>query len=335
MRLIDSHCHFDAAAFDADRAQAHARALAAGVAAQVVPAVDAAGWPKLKAVCAEFAGAYPAYGLHPMFLASHRQAHLHELRDWIARERPVAVGECGLDHFVQGLDHDAQLHYFDAQLHLAREFDLPVIVHARRAVDAVIAAIRGIGGLRGVVHSFSGSAEQAAQLHKLGFLLGIGGPVTYERANRLRGLVAAMPLDQLLLETDAPDQPGVDQRGERNEPAHLAKVLEVVAELRGMPLADVAAATTANAELLFGLSGWSRRTAGVTRLLARHPGRAPLPVGLHRCLSNISSTLPTAANANAPVTWVAAPRPAPQSSFSASSLPSCGRTPQTLPSACG
>ncbi|MBK6924891.1 TatD family hydrolase [Thermomonas sp.] len=265
MRLIDSHCHFDAAAFDADRAQAHARALAAGVAAQVVPAVDAAGWPKLKAVCAEFAGAYPAYGLHPMFLASHRQAHLHELRDWIARERPVAVGECGLDHFVQGLDHDAQLHYFDAQLHLAREFDLPVIVHARRAVDAVIAAIRRIGGLRGVVHSFSGSAEQAAQLHKLGFLLGIGGPVTYERANRLRGLVAAMPLDQLLLETDAPDQPGVDHRGERNEPAHLAKVLEVVAELRGMPLADVAAATTANAELLFGLSGWSRRTAGVTR----------------------------------------------------------------------
>ena len=120
MRLIDSHCHFDAAAFDADRAQAHARALAAGVAAQVVPAVAAAGWPKLKAVCAEFAGAYPAYGLHPMFLASHRQAHLHELRDWIARERPVAVGECGLDHFVQGLDHDAQLHYFDAHLHLAR-----------------------------------------------------------------------------------------------------------------------------------------------------------------------------------------------------------------------
>ena len=235
----------------------------------MVPAVDAAGWPKLKAVCAEFAGAYPAYGLHPMFLASHRQAHLHELRDWIARERPVAVGECGLDHFVQGLDHDAQLHYFDAQLHLAREFDLPVIVHARRAVDAVIAAIRGIGGLRGVVHSFSGSAEQAAQLHKLGFLLGIGGPVTYERANRLRGLVAAMPLDQLLLETDAPDQPGVDQRGERNEPAYLTRVLEVVAELRGMPREAVAAATSANAERLFRLDGRERQPTSPARSRSR------------------------------------------------------------------
>jgi TatD DNase family protein len=127
-------------------------------------------------------------------------------------------------------------------------------VHARRAVEAVIAAIRTVGSLRGVVHSFSGSAEQAAQLHKLGFLLGIGGPVTYQRANRLRGIVAAMPLEQLLLETDAPDQPDANHRGQRNEPAYLAKVLEVVAELRGVPPQVVASATTANAERLFNLT---------------------------------------------------------------------------------
>lgn len=254
MRLVDSHSHFDAAEFDADRPAAHARALAAGVASQVVPAIDAAGWPKLKAVCATFPGLYPAYGLHPMYLEAHRPQHLAELREWIERERPAAVGECGLDFFVAGLDADAQQLYFHAQLRLAREFDLPVIVHARRAVEAVIAAIRTVGSLRGVVHSFSGSAEQAAQLHKLGFLLGIGGPVTYERANRLRGLVAAMPLDQLLLETDAPDQPDANHRGERNEPAYLTKVSEIVAELRGMPLEDVAAATTANAERLFNLT---------------------------------------------------------------------------------
>lgn len=255
MRLVDSHSHFDAREFDTDRRAAHSRAVASGVQAQVVPAVDAAGWPKLKAVCAELPGLYPAYGLHPMYLDAHRPEHLGELREWIERERPLAVGECGLDFFVEGLEADAQQLYFDGQLRLAHEFDLPVIVHARRAVDAVIASIRRIGGLRGVVHSFSGSAEQAAQLHKLGFLLGIGGPVTYERANRLRGLVAAMPLEQLLLETDAPDQPGVDHRGQRNEPAFLSKVLQVVAKLRGMPLEDVAAATTANAERLFGLSG--------------------------------------------------------------------------------
>ena len=254
VRLVDSHSHFDAPEFDADRAGAHARATTAGVDAQVVPAVDAAGWPKLKRVCAEFPGLFPAYGLHPMYLASHRREHLDQLRDWIGRESPVAVGECGLDYFVEGLDADAQQAYFDGQLQLAREFGLPVIVHARRAVDAVIASIRKAGELRGVVHSFSGSAEQAAQLHKLGFLLGIGGPVTYERANRLRGIVATMPLDQLLLETDSPDQPGAAHRGQRNEPAHLVEVLDVVAELRGMPREQLAAATTANTERLFNLS---------------------------------------------------------------------------------
>lgn len=253
MRLVDSHSHFDAAEFDHHRGEAHARAHAAGVVTQVVPAVDAAGWPKLKAVCASLPGLHPAYGLHPMYLASHRPQHLQDLRDWIEREHPVAVGECGLDFFVEGLDADAQHLYFDGQLQLAREFDLPVIVHARRAVDAVIAAVRRIGGLRGVVHSFSGSPEQAAQLHKLGFLLGIGGPVTHERANRLRGLVATMPIDQLLLETDSPDQPGAAHRGERNEPAYLPEVLDVVAGLRGMPREELATATTANAERLFNL----------------------------------------------------------------------------------
>lgn len=253
MRLVDSHSHFDAAEFDADRAAAHARAVAAGVVAQIVPAVDAAGWPKLRQTCAGLPGLWPAYGLHPMYLDAHRPEHLPALRAWIERERPLAVGECGLDYFVEGLDAEAQLFYFDGQLRLAREFDLPVIVHARRAVDAVIAAIRRIGGLRGVVHSFSGSAEQAAQLHRLGFLLGIGGPVTYARANRLRELVAGMPLEQLLLETDSPDQPGAAHRGQRNEPAHLLEVLDAIATLRKVPRDDIAAATRENAVRLFNL----------------------------------------------------------------------------------
>ncbi len=253
MQLVDSHSHFDAAEFDADRAEAHARAVAAGVAIQIVPAVNAAGWPKLRQVCADLPGLWPAYGLHPMYLDAHRPEHLRELRAWIERERPVAVGECGLDYFVEGLDAEAQAFYFDGQLRLAREFDLPVIVHARRAVDAVIAAVRRIGGLRGVVHSFSGSAEQAAQLHRLGFLLGIGGPATYERAARLRGIVAGMPLEQLLLETDSPDQPDAAHRGQRNEPAHLVEVLDAVAALRRMPRDALAAATRDNAARLFNL----------------------------------------------------------------------------------
>lgn len=253
MQLVDSHSHFDVAEFDGDRASVHARAMAAGVTRQVVPAIDAAGWPKLKQVCAGFPGLYPAYGLHPMYLDMHRPEHLDALRIWMERERPLAIGECGLDYFIEKPDAATQQTYFDAQLRLASEFDVPLIIHARRAVDAVIASIRRIGGLRGVVHSFPGSREQAAQLHGLGFLLGIGGPVTYERASKLRAVVATAPLEQLLLETDSPDQPGSGHRGQRNQPANLHQVLDVIAGLRGMPREDLAAATTANAERLFGL----------------------------------------------------------------------------------
>jgi TatD DNase family protein len=253
--LIDSHSHIDAAEFDGDRAEAIERARSAGVVAQVVPAVDAAAWPGLRELCAREAGLFPAWGLHPTFLAGHRPDHLDLLREWLQRDRPVAVGECGLDFWVEGLDRDDQQRYFRAQLGLAREFDLPVVVHARKAFDEVTAALRRIGGLRGVVHSFSGSLEQARALWALGFHLGIGGPVTYGRARRLRAIVAAMPLEYLLLETDSPDQPLCGHQGQRNEPARLAGVLEVVAALRAESPQALAAATTANARRLFGLPG--------------------------------------------------------------------------------
>lgn len=252
-RLIDTHCHLDDGEFDPDRVAVLQRARDNGVSDIVVPAIDAATWPRLRAVCTGDAGLHAAYGLHPLYLAAHRPQHLADLRAWITRERPVAVGECGLDFFVEGLDREAQLGWFDAQLRIARDVDLPVIVHARRAVDAVIAAIRKVGGLRGVVHSFAGSAQQAAQLAEQGFLLGLGGPLTYPRAARLRRLAATLPLDQLLLETDGPDQPGADHRGERNEPAYLPAIARTVAELRDDTPDRVAAVTTLNARRLFGL----------------------------------------------------------------------------------
>jgi TatD DNase family protein len=251
--LVDSHCHLDASEFDRDRDAVIARARAAGVMRQVIPAVSAASWPKLRDVCVGTDGLFPAYGLHPMYLQEHRDEHLEELGDWIQREHPCAIGECGLDFFIDGLDPRAQQHFFDGQLELARAHALPLIVHARRSVDAVIASIKRIGGLRGVVHSFSGSAEQARQLAQLGFMVGLGGPVTYERANRLRKLAASVPIESLLLETDSPDQPDAGIRGQRNEPARLANVLQVVADLRGETPAAIAAATSANAARLFRL----------------------------------------------------------------------------------
>ena len=251
IELFDSHCHLDAPPFDPDRPAVVARARAAGVTRQLVPAVDRAGWEKLRDLCAADDGLLPAYGLHPMYLDQHQPGHLDDLARWLADERPAAVGECGLDHFVPDLDPETQRYYFLGQLALARDFDLPVVLQARRAVDEVITALRRTGGLRGVVHSWSGSEEQARQLFDLGFHLGIGGPVTFERAQRLRRTVATMPIEWLLLETDAPDQPGVDHRGARNEPAYLPEVLAVVAALRGESPGQVAAATTANAARLF------------------------------------------------------------------------------------
>ena len=253
MQLVDSHSHIDADEFDADRAAVIERARAAGVARQVIPAVDAASWPKLRDVCAANPGLYPAYGLHPTFLAGHTPQHLALLREWIERERPHAVGECGLDFFLEGLDREAQAEYFEAQLEIARDFDLPLIVHARRAVEDVLLAIRRVGGVRGVVHSFSGSRQQAEQLWEHGFLVGLGGPVTYARAKRIRRLAATMPLEYLLLETDAPDQPDCHTQGQRNEPERLTTVLATIAGLRDQDPAEIARITTANAERLFNL----------------------------------------------------------------------------------
>ena len=251
--LIDTHCHLDAAEFDSDRAEVLSRARAQGVFAQIIPAVAFESWTALRDLCRSEDDLFPAYGLHPMYLDRHAPEHLDRLALWIEREKPCAVGECGLDFFVEGLDPDRQRRYFIRQLEIAREFDLPVILHARRALDEVILALRRIGELRGVVHSFSGSAEQARQLWALGFHVGIGGPVTYDRAKRLRDLVAHLPIEQLLLETDSPDQPTAAHRGQRNQPSRLCEVAQTVAQLRDIDLPTLAVATTRNARALFRL----------------------------------------------------------------------------------
>lgn len=248
---IDTHVHIDAPEFDADRQSVLERARAHGVDGFVAPAVAASGWSTLEQIAAGHDDVYPAFGLHPMYLQEHRPEHIEALERRIVRSGAIAVGECGLDYFVEGLDPEVQRSYFLAQLRIAREARLPVIVHARRAVDAVISCIRQVGGLSGVIHSFPGSLEQARQLEQLGFLLGFGGPITYERARRLREVVTRIPLQQLLVETDAPDQPPSTRRGERNEPATLPSIIKTIAELRGMDAADLSAVVDLNARRLF------------------------------------------------------------------------------------
>lgn len=261
-QFIDSHCHLDAPEFDVDRAQVIERAAVANVIAQIIPAISARTFPDLAALCRGRSDLFAAYGLHPIFLDEHADDDVAQVRAAILRDGAVAVGECGLDFYIEGLDPERQRALFDAQLHLAKELDLPLILHARRAVDEVILKLRRIGGLRGVVHSFSGSEEQARQLFVLGFHLGIGGPITYERAQRLRRLVAAMPIEHLLLESDAPDQPNASARGVRNEPCSIVEVAQTIAALRNVTLEEIAAATTANARRLFRLDQFAAAKAG-------------------------------------------------------------------------
>lgn len=254
MRLIDSHCHLDVAEFGTDLPETLDRARAAGVSGFIVPAIAAAGWTHLAELATRFPAFHPGYGLHPMFLAEHGDADLAALPDWLSRRECVAVGECGLDFFVPGLDVERQEAIFIEHIRLAAVFNKPLIIHARKATERVIQLLKQHGPSQGVVHSYSGSLEQARQLVDMGFLLGVGGPLTYPRSTRLRAIVQEIPLQFLLLETDSPDQPMHGEQGRRNEPEKLSRVAEAVAEARAISIADVAEQTSRNAERLFGLA---------------------------------------------------------------------------------
>jgi len=251
--LIDSHVHTDDDRLDADRAEIMASARQANVVAQIVPAISRRLWPRVKALCDAEDDLFACYGLHPCFHHEHSAKDIEELSVWLGREQPVAVGECGLDYFIAGADKAQQQHLFGAQLALAREFDLPVVVHARRAVEDVIRMVRASGHYRGLIHSFNGSLQQANRLIDLGYRLGFGGAVTYPRASRLRELVGKLPLEAILLETDAPDQSDANHQGLRNEPAWLVDVWHTISELREEDADTIARVTTANAIELFGL----------------------------------------------------------------------------------
>jgi len=253
MQLIDSHCHLDDDRLDDLRDEVMAEAAALGVVRMIVPATTANRWEKVKQLCDRHTGLHPAYGLHPMFVEQHQAAHLRELDEWLERELPVAVGECGLDFFTSRIDEKWQKQLFQEQLQLADNHGLPVIVHVRKAMDEVISLLRRQARHGGVVHSFAGSEQQARQLYDLGFKLGIAATVGFERARKLRAVVAAMPLDALLLESDAPDQPGGAHRGQLNRPAYIVEHLQTMADLRQLEVEDLAAALTRNTIDLFNL----------------------------------------------------------------------------------
>jgi TatD DNase family protein len=253
MVLFDTHCHLDVAAFDPDRDQVIAAARAAGVGGFLVPGIRAAGWPGLLALCAGASDLYPALGLHPVYLPHHRPVHLERLERLLGTEPVVAVGEIGLDAVCRELDPHQQLELFEAQLGLAAVARLPVVLHVRKAHDQVLASLRRIRVVGGIAHAFNGSLQQGLQYRDLGFCLGFGGMLTFDRSRRLHGLARQLPADALVLETDAPDLTVASHQGGRNSPAYLPECLTALARLRDEDPAQVAACTSRNAREALGL----------------------------------------------------------------------------------
>jgi TatD DNase family protein len=260
MRWIDTHCHLDAPEFDPDRDGVVARARAAGVVQQVLPAVAVSNFETVRDLAHRHGLAY-ALGIHPLCVNDAAESDLAVLRDALHQHRDdprlVAVGEIGLDHFVPGLDQPKARHFYLEQLKLAHAAGLPVLLHVRRSADALLKQLRRIP-VRGIAHAFNGSEQQAQVFIDLGFKLGFGGAMTFDRALQIRRLAETVPAECLVLETDSPDIPphwlyrtaAERAAGEssRNEPAQLPRIAHTLAGLRGWTPEQVADITWRNAQ---------------------------------------------------------------------------------------
>ncbi|MCB1958458.1 MAG: TatD family hydrolase, partial [Rhodocyclaceae bacterium] len=245
--LIDSHCHLDAAEFDDDRAEVMQRATAAGVEMIVVPAVAARQFDGTARTVAAYAVCRAAYGIHPLYVGeADPERDLARLEARLADAGVVAVGEIGLDLYPGHPDPILQERLFAEQLRLARRLDLPVLLHVRRAVDGVMKHLRRTEVPGGIAHAFNGSLQQARQLIARGFKLGFGGAMTFTGSRRIRALAADLPLDAIVLESDAPDMAPAWGQGTRNEPNNVARYASTLAELRGISIEEVIAATGRN-----------------------------------------------------------------------------------------
>ena len=252
---IDTHCHLDAAEFSGEQALVAAEAAQQQVQWIVIPAVERANFETVARHAAQLPNCAYALGIHPLYAPQADESDLLALRTAIesamADPRFVAIGEIGLDFFVPGMEHgpsrEKQEHFYVEQLKLAREFDLPVLLHVRRSQDILLKHLRRIKVQGGIAHAFNGSFQQAEAFIRLGFRLGFGGAMTFTRALQIRRLAAELPMSALVLETDAPDMSPAWLHPEKNSPQQIPRIGAVLAELRGMPISELAAATSANA----------------------------------------------------------------------------------------
>lgn len=256
MKFIDTHCHFDFPPFTGNEAESLALAAQAGVDKIIIPAVEATRFEGVLELAQRYSPLYAALGLHPIVIHQHSDAALDQLEQQLQRkpEKLVAIGEIGLDLYMEDPQFDRQEYFLDAQLRLARDYDLPVILHSRRTHDKLAQHLRRIDvPRRGVVHGFAGSLQQAQSFIAAGYAIGVGGTISYPRASKTRNTIAQLPLTSLLLETDAPDMPLNGFQGQPNRPEQVARVWQTLCELRPEPPEEIAATLAANSEQLFQL----------------------------------------------------------------------------------
>ncbi len=256
MELIDSHTHLDFADFDHDRQALLAQSRALGVQRMVVLGVYQRNWQRVWELVQSDPDLHAAFGLHPVYLDEHQPDDLTQLADWLSRlaghRQLCAVGEFGLDYYLPTLDRQRQQTLFEAQLQLANDFQLPALLHVRRSHAQVIATLKRFKLQRGgIIHAFAGSREEALEYIKLGFKLGLGGAATWPQALRMHKVIANLPLDAVVLETDSPDMAPAMYPGQRNSPAHLPAICVALAAIIGITPEQLAAASTANACQLF------------------------------------------------------------------------------------
>jgi len=251
MPLTDSHCHLDFEIFDDDRSEVLQRAKDIGISDIIIPGTEKKYWPRIKALCENTPQLHACYGLHPYWAKSHTREDIEHLKKYIESNKPVAIGECGLDFRSQQADKKIQQYFFEAQLSLVENYQLPVIIHSVNATETVIQTIKKFKNLRGMIHSYSGSAEQARQLIELNFYISISGSVTYDNTKKIRNVAKDIPLNRLLVETDAPDQPDMKNIYKRNEPAFLINTVEAIAGIRKESVETIASQATKNAKALF------------------------------------------------------------------------------------
>jgi TatD DNase family protein len=252
--LIDSHAHLDSEDYRGDLEGVIERAWAGGLVAIVTIGIEPGDWDGVLKIANEQEGVYAALAIHPNSANQTSDATLARLEALCRESRVVAVGETGLDYYREYVTHEKQRESFRAHLALARELDLPVIIHNRDAGEDVLEVLRADGrGTRGVMHSFSGDVAYARECIELDYMISLAGPVTFRKAVDKHEVARAVPLDRLLVETDCPYLTPEPFRGRRNEPGYVAYTARAIAELRGISMEEVAKATTANAMRLFGI----------------------------------------------------------------------------------